>query len=345
VKTSSKIIKKLKKKLFGTNHRGRSDTSLLSATGRTENLELMVQRVPNNDWANTRRGTSITFVKDPLLSSRDRVFTMGSCFAVEIRKALNERGFDTYPKYGDIEFDKSRQLLAKLPERDNINHYNTFVIRQEFELALEGDHYKLEDFVDLGPPQTVITKGKALRFQDPYRKMIFAESEETIVDLSNKVTDCIRLAIRSADVYVITLGLTEVWKNNANGLYLNQAPNRGHESFSFVESNYEQNYGNIARVCSLIQKHFPRKRIILTVSPVPLTRTFTNRDVVVANTESKCTLRAVAAQISKEFDNVRYWPSYEIALARDLYLEDGRHIRPDGIDLIVTQFQKVHVSD
>jgi hypothetical protein len=343
MKTLRKTIKQYKRQLVGSLQRRGSDTAALEVKTKAENLELVLQREVNKDWTQTNRGNRITFVERPLLSSKDRVFTMGSCFAVEIRKALTDRGFDTYPKYDTVSFDRETQTLAKLPERDNVNHYNTFVIRQEFELALEGSQYAMKDLVDLGAPKSNAPKGKAMRYQDPYRKMLFADSEAAILDLSRKVTDCVRTAIQKADVYVITLGLTEVWKNNANGLYINQAPKDPGTQFSFVESTYEQNYENMARVCSLVKKHFPKKRIILTVSPVPLTRTFTGRDVVVANTESKCTLRTVAARISKEFDNVTYWPSYEIALARDLFLEDGRHIRQDGIDLIVDQFQKVHV--
>jgi hypothetical protein len=344
MKIVRKKIKRFKKKLLGAIRRSGSDVTFLQSDDNSQYLELVVQKEPNNDWAASKRGKSITFLKEPLLSKKDRILTMGSCFAVEIRKSLNSRGFDTFPKYASIEFDPQTQLLAKLPKRDNINHYNTFVIRQEFELALEGDQYKIDDLVDLRHSQSEALSVSSMRFQDPYRKMLFARTESAIVDLSQKVTNCVRSAIGSADVYIITLGLTEVWKNNANGLYINQAPKNPTSQFSFVESDYRQNYENLAKVCSLIEKHFPSKKIILTVSPVPLSRTFTNRDVVVANAESKCTLRAVAAQISKEFNNVKYWPSYEIALARDLYLEDGRHIRSDAIELIVNQFQRVHVE-
>lgn len=337
-----KTLKHYKRKLLGDFDRRGADVASLAAASKSDPMELVLSSEPNRDWVGTNRGSRITFVRKPLLQASDRVFTMGSCFAVEIRKALTARGFDTYPKYGAVAFDPASQMLAKLPERDNINHYNTFVIRQEFELALEGGQYAISDLVDLGDIGTGAVKAKSLRWQDPYRKMVYAADQPSIIDLSAKVTDCVRAAIQQADVYIITLGLTEVWKNAANGLYINQAPKFAGDRFTFVESTYEQNYENIARVCSLVAKHYPTKRIILTVSPVPLTRTFTGRDVVVANTESKCTLRTVAARISKEFSNVTYWPSYEIALARDLFLEDGRHVRQDGIDLIVDQFIKVH---
>jgi hypothetical protein len=344
MKVLKKSFKHLKRKVLGRIEGGTQEVASLKVATKAEDLQLVLQTAPNKDWVLANRGNRITFVENKFLNSQDRIFTMGSCFAVEIRKALTERGYDTYPKYDEIEFDPQTQMLAKLPERDNVNHYNTFVIMQEFELALEGNYYDLKDLVDLGGTDSSGSSRKVMRFQDPYRKMLFSTTETGIVDLSGRVTDCIRSAIREADVYVITLGLTEVWRNERNGLYVNQAPKSPGKDFVFVASTFQQNYDNLARVCSLVAKHFPNKRIVLTVSPVPLTKTFTTDDVVVANTLSKSTLRAVAGQIAKDFSNATYWPSYEIALARDLFEEDGRHVRQEGIKLIVEQFQKVHAA-
>jgi hypothetical protein len=157
-----------------------------------------------------------------------------------------------------------------------------------------------------------------------------------------------RDAITQSDVYVLTLGLTEVWRNNRNGLYANQIPDHGTggriPGFTFERSSYEQNLGNMRTVCALLAEHFPEKKIILTVSPVPLRRTFSGNDIVVANMESKSILRAVAAAISTEFSNVIYWPSFEIALMHDLYEEDGRHVRPEGVRAIIDQFLAVHLE-
>ena len=94
----------------------------------------------------------------------------------------------------------------------------------------------------------------------------------------------------------------------------------------------------------MIAEHFPQKKIIVTISPVALKRTFSGRDIIIANMESKSIFRAVATSISREFSNVIYWPSYEIVLARDVYEEDGRHVTPDGVNAIVDQFLAVHLG-
>jgi hypothetical protein len=121
----------------------------LAAAERTGELELVLSRTPNSDWAGSQRGSRITFDRAPVLRKTDKVFAIGSCFAVEIRRALQARGFDVYPKYDDIDFDPKTQKLGKMPARDNINHYDTFTIRQEFEHAFASRHYGAGDFLEV----------------------------------------------------------------------------------------------------------------------------------------------------------------------------------------------------
>jgi hypothetical protein len=48
-------------------------------------------------------------------------------------------------------------------------------------------------------------------------------------------------------------------------------------------------------------RRFPERKVIITVSPVALSRTFSDSDVITANTESKSILRAVAGALSRAF--------------------------------------------
>ena len=56
----------------------------------------------------------------PILARSAKVFAMGSCFAVEIRKALAKAGYDVYPKYRNIKFDPDSQQPGNLPQRDDV---------------------------------------------------------------------------------------------------------------------------------------------------------------------------------------------------------------------------------
>ena len=51
-------------------------------------------------------------------------------------------------------------------------------------------------------------------------------------------------------------------------------------------------------------------KILITTSPVPLSRTFTTDDVIIANS-SKSVLRAVAGEIAAANVAMDYFPSYE----------------------------------
>ncbi len=300
----------------------------------------------NPSWEQTKRGKRITIVSNPFIKPSTKIFTMGSCFAREVRAALAQRGFEMYPKYRAIDFDQQTQKISKIPEWDHLNHYNTFTIRQEFELAFSHGHYRADDFIlHAGPKnRSFLRPLRGEIWQDPYRKLVYAQTHEGIVDLSHKIDDCISEGLHKSDVYVITLGLTEVWRNNANGLYFNQLPHdRASNIVRFERSSYEQNYDNMRAVCALLASNFPEKKLVLTVSPVPLAFTFSDLDVVVANMESKSILRAVAAAISREFPNVIYWPSYEIALASDIYEEDGRNVTRQGVKMIIDEFLSAHV--
>jgi len=275
---------------------------------------------------------------------------MGSCFAIEIRKALEKHGFDVYPKYREIVIDPDRQRLAKIPERDDVTHYDTFTIRQEFENALSGNHYGLEDFLLYKHRlKNNFASGGRTSWQDPYRKKVFASSEEGILDVSHKLDDCIAQGIQTADIYVITLGLIETWRNTRNGAHICLPPyddsRGGLDRFDYIKfhlSNYQESIDNLSHVCELVRTNFPSRKIVLTVSPVPLARTYTDKDVWTATVEAKSILRAAATQISRTYENVIYWPSYDLCMRNDIFTGDGRHVREDVVAMIVDAFIHAH---
>lgn len=305
---------------------------------------------PNTIWRHSARGRRITVPRHPILTERTRIFTMGSCFAMEIRNALARRGFEVFPKYRDLDIDSSRQKVSTLPDVEDIPYYDTFTILQEFELAFGNRHFELKDFLKHTHRLTNhFATGGRTSWQDPHRKRVMAADEESILDISRKIDACVADGIRQSDVYIITLGLIETWRNSENGYHFCVPPyddRRGGldkvKNFEFYLSNYQENYDNLKRICTLIGQHYPERKIVLTVSPVGLGRTQTDNDVVVATVEAKSILRAVTAQICREFFNVSYWPSYELATRDDIFREDGRHVRQDSVAMIVDTFIEAH---
>jgi hypothetical protein len=296
----------------------------------------------SSDWAQSSRGQKITVSRRALLTRETRIFAIGSCFAVEIRRALRAAGYCTFPDYTSLAFDPQTQAPARLPERDNINHYDTFVLRQEIERAIGHGMWREADFWELKHHRFGKTKRWARVFQDPYRRDIYASSLDSLFELSSNIGQTIDAGLMNADVIIITLGLTECWRSRTNGLYVALAPrsrdDEVYERLEFNPSSYAQNLQNLRAIVHAILSTYPKKQIVLTVSPVALSRTWTNEDIVVANQYSKSTLRAAVGELCREMPHVLYWPSFEYAMNHDVFGDDGRHVRPECVAEIVGAF-------
>ena len=142
--------------------------------------------------------------------------------------------------------------------------------------------------------------------------------------------------MRAARIHVITLGLIEVWRNpDTQKSYIIKPYKEIHAPSEFHLSSFEDNYRNLREVVEIIRSFGDDRQVLLSVSPVPLSSTFTKDDVVVANMRSKSTLRTVAAEIDKLYSNVHYVPSYEFVSKHNSYERDGIHVRRDAVEAIV----------
>ena len=65
----------------------------------------------------------------------------------------------------------------------------------------------------------------------------------------------------------------------------------------FHMSSYEENFENVARTVEMVTSIRPDARLVITVSPVGLGRTFGPDDILVANCEGKSILRAVVVRL------------------------------------------------
>ena len=299
----------------------------------------------NDMWSFFNEENTLTVPLFDHLKQDSKVFAMGSCFAVEIRTALTRARLDVYPKYKEIPIDHSRYIIGHLPKRDNINYYHTFAIRQEFERHLglwqqaENDYWEVKDYW---------WKQQDIIYQDPYRRTVLGKTPEELFVAIDLVTEATRVGMESADIFLLTLGLIEVWKKKDDGRYSCEFPGYnlggGFDETVFHLSTFLENYDNVKTTVKLIREINPKAKIILTVSPVALGRTFTQNDVVIANTESKSLLRSVAGQVCREEDDVFYFPSYEIANAfgKATYTESGRHVKDNMIFAITNVFMKSH---
>ncbi|MDH5694945.1 MAG: GSCFA domain-containing protein, partial [Gammaproteobacteria bacterium] len=89
----------------------------------------------NKKWEVLYESRCLTVKNNRRFNLNQKFFTIGSCFAEEIRKALSARKVSCYPEYRNIDIDPQRMIIDTLPAREHMNYYNTFSIRQELERA------------------------------------------------------------------------------------------------------------------------------------------------------------------------------------------------------------------
>lgn len=110
----------------------------------------------------------------------------------------------------------------------------------------------------------------------------------------------------------------------------------------FVNQTFSDVKAALKKTFTMMRRANRDIRFLLTVSPVPLTATKSDRHVVVATMASKSILRAVADQMATERDDVDYFPSYEIinspVFRGSFFATNQRTVRPDGVEFVMTHF-------
>lgn len=307
---------------------------------------------PNNKWEVLYDKRVLTVRNNRKFTLTQGFFTMGSCFAEEIRKALTARNVKCYPEYRKIQIDSSRMKIDTLPQREHMNYYNTFSIRQEIERAAGlwiQDKRDIWELHGRDIQNDALVAGEGSVFQDPYRRLVFGRTADDLWEALSQINVVIKEGLTTAEACVITLGMTEVFKKKNNGLVCNQVPiyggGAGMRETYFHASTFDENMTNMRTSLRLLKQLNPKVQVVLTVSPVPLHRSFNEHDIFVNNMESKCTLRAVAAQICREFDWVHYFPSFEIVwgIGASAYMDkDLLHVKEEVVRNIMDLFLVSH---
>ncbi|MBU2357620.1 MAG: GSCFA domain-containing protein [Alphaproteobacteria bacterium] len=276
------------------------------------------------------------------LQKTDRVATAGSCFAQHIGRNLAQRGAN----YMDMEpappvFEDAAQARDWGYGVFSGRYGNIYTTRQLVQLFDEAHGNRT-------PLERVWQKGDrhfdALR---PSVDPVGQDSPDTVIALREKHLAAVRAMFADLDLFVFTLGLTEGWEARADGTMYPMAP--GTLAGSFDADKYV--FHNLRHAAILADmKGFrdrllsvnPRARMLLTVSPVPLTATATDGHVLPATIYSKSVLRSVAGEMAEDHADVSYFPSYEIIASHPMqgmfFNPDKRTVNQFGVDLVMQQF-------
>lgn len=268
----------------------------------------------------------------------ESIFTIGSCFARNIEQNLMELGFDVPIR----NLFKRPDFLSINPAV--INNFGTPSIYNELSWALDPDAH-----FDTANNIVEIANGKYIDLH-----VIPSErpaSFEKIVSIRKALTEVTK-AVARCRVVIMTLGLVELWYDIENQLYLNATlmPSLirkypGRFSLRVLDFNTTKYY--LDRALDVL-KHYsrPDQQILLTVSPVPMSSTFRNQDVMVANTYSKSLLRTVTEHIVMERPNVHYFPSYESIILSDrkeAFQNDMKHVTDKLIKLNIRRMTDAYI--
>ena len=283
-------------------------------------------------------------ISDPgfRMQPEDALFAMGSCFARGIENAMVGAGFDV--RSAATEFDDFELRVANVTGRGFMNKYSTHSIRSEFAWALDPScAFPEESLVEVDHGEWIDpSTNPTLSWVDREATL---ERRATISSVVQRAATC--------RVVVITLGLVELWFDRKAQVHLNMTPTpamreRNPGRYGFEVSGFAENRANMEHVVEILNRHgHPDVQVIVTTSPVPLLATFTDRDVVTANTYSKATLRSVAEDLAAAHPNVHYFPSYEIVMNSDrgaAWTDDGRHVEPEVVNHIMATFKRHFVT-
>jgi len=278
------------------------------------------------------------------LSPETKVFTIGSCFARNIEEHLHRLGF----RIPMLDFKIPREEWGSRPS-GILNKYTPPSIFQEIEWA-----------------KKIYLRNDALRESDS-EAFLFECSDGLCIDsnLSGFVpVSRARFFARRREIYeifkelfssdcvVMTLGLIEAWFDRENGIYIQEAPigrefAKKRARFAFECLTHEQCRSYVQKSVDAIREVNKEAKFLITTSPVPLIRTFTDRDVVVANMQSKSVLRAVAGDIAEANADVDYFPSYEsvnITKSWNIWSDDLMHVSDLFVAKIVSRMTDTYCS-
>lgn len=266
----------------------------------------------------------------------DQVFTIGSCFVREIENHLRNTGIRVLT---NAAMELNDAFDADSKGGTWLNKFTPPSMYQEVEWGFRVQ----QDGGVVTPENTakffyVNADGLVL---DQGLNSTQVTNFEFALQRRQKFYDLVYSKAMECDVVIFTLGYIESWLDTETGVYPSRAP--GHPKdydgsrYKFKQLTFSECYEFMRKTIELFNSKKPKK-FLITVSPIPLQRTFSSDDVLVANSYSKSVLRAVCGQIATEFDNVDYFPSFENATlsARDsVWADDQMHVASDFVKKIV----------
>jgi len=276
-----------------------------------------------------------------------QIATAGSCFGQHVGNYLKRNGYQVI----DEEI-APLGLPDQLHQKYGFSLYsarygNIYTVRQLLQLAQEVAGER--------KPENYIWK-KNGKFFDALRPAVEPEgldTEQEVIDHRDFHIERVKDVFTKMDLFIFTLGLTEMWVHKESGTIYPTAPGTicgefDENIYEFKNAQFQEIINDFIKFKATVRKIRSNKpfKILLTVSPVPLTATASGRHVLVSTVHSKSILRAVAGQLSTNQGRIDYFPSYEIVnnprLHSTTFKENLRSVRDETVRMVMKHFSMEH---
>ena len=262
----------------------------------------------------------------------EAIFTVGSCFARNVERRLEQQGFDvvTKTRADGLGLDETGRK-----ENAFLNKYTPYAILNEFAWGLDPDA--------VYPPEAIV-EGEDGLWYDPHVLYSTPGAPRESVVRRREAVIALYSQLKTCRVVVMTLGLIESWFDTVTGIYINGIPpasvvKRHPGRFELHVLTASEVVDCLESIHDLLRRFgHPDFRLLITVSPVPFKATFTGQDAISANTYSKSALRAATEEFVARHPDVDYFPSYEIATLTNrssAFIEDNIHVTVEVVDTIM----------
>ncbi len=177
-----------------------------------------------------------------------------------------------------------------------------------------------------------------------FHSKFYASSRQELENDLNKIHNKVNGFLRKADFLVITLGTSLVYQLKENSQIVANCHKTPAERFKREMLTVKEILLRFRPMYEALKMQNNRIKILLTVSPVRHTR-----DTLQLNSVSKSILRTACYHLEQDFNDLHYFPSYEIMMddLRDyrFYKADMIHPNEQAEQYIFEKFAETYFSE
>lgn len=248
-------------------------------------------------------------------SYKDRILSLGSCFAQSIGSRLVDAKFSASVNPLGIIFNPHAtfKILHHCIQPPTALAEDTFVWHQ-------GRWYNYDTHSSFSHPEQ-------------------AKLHQAIIHQFEAVNE----HLRQSNLLILTWGTSYIYRRKMNGKIVSNCHKQAAQEFQKELLPLNQIIQEFKELYQALQQFNPQLKWILTLSPIRHIK-----DSLVLNSVSKANLRLACHQLAEEFDNLVYFPSYEILMdeLRDyrFYGQDMIHPSPLAEEYIWEKFTETFLD-